>query len=41
MKYSEFYTRSKELAAAFIALGLEKGDRIGILSPNNLEWSLT
>jgi fatty-acyl-CoA synthase len=41
MKYSEFYTRCKELAAAFIALGLEKGDRIGILSPNNLEWSLT
>lgn len=41
MKYSEFYARSKELAAAFIALGLEKGDRIGILSPNNIEWSLT
>ncbi|CAD8195706.1 unnamed protein product [Paramecium pentaurelia] len=41
MTYSEFYKRSKELAAAFIALGLEKGDRIGIFSPNNVEWALT
>ena len=26
------------LAAGFVALGLEPGDRVGILSPNNAEW---
>lgn len=29
------------LAAGFLALGLEKGDRIGIWSPNRVEWLLT
>jgi fatty-acyl-CoA synthase len=29
------------LAAGFLALGLEKGDRLGIWSPNRLEWVLT
>jgi fatty-acyl-CoA synthase len=29
------------LAAGLIALGLEKGDRIGIWSPNRYEWLLT
>lgn len=28
------------LACGFLALGLEKGDRIGIWSPNRLEWLL-
>ena len=29
------------MAAGFLALGLEKGDRIGIWSPNRFEWVLT
>ena len=30
-----------ELASGLLALGLQKGDRIGIWSPNRLEWVLT
>lgn len=30
-----------DLAAGFLALGLEPGDRVGIWSPNNAEWVLT
>ncbi|GFY53776.1 medium-chain acyl-CoA ligase ACSF2, mitochondrial [Trichonephila inaurata madagascariensis] len=29
------------LASGFVALGLKKGDRIGICSPNCYEWPLT
>ena len=29
------------LASGLLALGLEKGDRVGIWSPNRLEWVLT
>jgi long-subunit acyl-CoA synthetase (AMP-forming) len=28
-----------ELAEKLIALGLQKGDRVGIYSPNNAEWT--
>ena len=30
-----------ETAAALLALGLEPGDRVGIWSPNNVEWVVT
>lgn len=33
--------RVDALAAGFLALGLGKGDRIGIWAPNRLEWLLT
>jgi fatty-acyl-CoA synthase len=33
--------RTDELAAAFLALGLGPGDRLGIWSPNCSEWALT
>ncbi len=33
--------RADALAAGFLALGLESGDRIGIWSPNCAEWALT
>lgn len=39
--YAELQKQVDELAAGFIALGLEPGDRIGIWSPNNAEWVLT
>jgi fatty-acyl-CoA synthase len=39
--YAEFKQKVDALAAGFLALGLEPGDRIGIWSPNNAEWALT
>ncbi|MDA0704259.1 MAG: AMP-binding protein [Proteobacteria bacterium] len=39
--YDEFAHDVDELAAGFLALGLGKGDRVGIWSPNRYEWLLT
>jgi len=39
--YAEFGARVDELARAFMAVGLAKGDRIGIWAPNCAEWTLT
>jgi fatty-acyl-CoA synthase len=39
--WGELGRRVDELAAGLVALGLERGDRIGIWSPNNYEWTLT
>ena len=39
--YREFGARVNELAAGFVALGLEPGDRVGIWAPNCAEWALT
>src|SRR6266404_6487710 len=33
--------RSEDLAAGFLALGLKKGERIGVWSLNRVEWTLT
>ncbi|MBL4741067.1 MAG: AMP-binding protein [Sneathiella sp.] len=41
LSYDELSEEVDKLASGFIALGLEKGDRIGIWSPNRLEWLLT
>ena len=41
MNYREVRAAADELAAGFVALGLEAGDRIGIWSPNRIEWVLT
>jgi fatty-acyl-CoA synthase len=38
--YSDLLERSEHLAIGLRALGLEKGDRIGIWSANNSEWVL-
>jgi len=38
--YSDLLRRSEDLAAGLRALGLKKGDRVGIWSANNSEWVL-
>ncbi len=39
--YGEFATEVDRLAAGFLSLGIEPGDRVGIWSPNRYEWVLT
>ncbi len=39
--YKEFGARVDALAAGLVALGLEKGDRVGIWATNLSEWTLT
>ena len=39
--YYDFDREIDELASGFLALGLQKGDRVGIWSPNRYEWVLT
>ena len=39
--YRELLERADRLARGFLALGLTPGERVGIWSPNNLEWILT
>ena len=39
--YRELLERADRLAAAFLKLGINSGDRIGIWSPNCAEWTLT
>ena len=38
LNYGELANEVNSLAKAFIASGITKGDRIGIWSPNNVEW---
>lgn len=39
--WGELGRRVDDLAAGLMALGLARGDRVGIWSPNNAEWTLT
>jgi fatty-acyl-CoA synthase len=39
--WKEFAGRVDALAAGFLALGLERGARIGVWSLNRPEWTLT
>jgi fatty-acyl-CoA synthase len=39
--YADLKKQVDAVAAGFLALGLEPGDRIGIWSPNNAEWVVT
>ena len=41
LSYSELRRAVDRLAGGLLALGLKPGDRIGIWSPNNMEWVLT
>jgi fatty-acyl-CoA synthase len=38
--WRELQTKARELAAGLVALGLQPGDRIGMLAPNRAEWVL-
>ena len=40
LSYADLLRRSEDLAVGLKTLGLEKGDRVGIWSPNNSEWVL-
>ncbi|MBZ0334165.1 AMP-binding protein [Marinobacter sp. AL4B] len=39
--YREFVEKVNEAARAFLAIGVTKGDRVGIWSPNRYEWTVT
>ena len=41
MTYSELNHAADKLAVGLLELGLDTGDRIGIWSPNKLEWVVT
>lgn len=41
LTYQELEVSVNQLAVGFLALGLVKGDRVGIWSPNRFEWLLT
>ena len=41
LTYKELSKKVNELAKALISSGFKKGDRIGIWSPNNIEWLIT
>jgi len=41
LSYAEFNQSVNSVAASLVSLGLRAGDRIGIWSPNNIEWVTT
>ena len=40
LTYAEFAAETDRLAKAFIAAGVQHGERVGIWSPNSIEWVL-
>ena len=40
VSYKEFWEQVTKVAKAFLALNVQKGDRVGIWSPNRYEWVL-
>lgn len=39
--YKEFLAKVNEAARAFLAIGVKRGDRVGIWAPNRYEWTVT
>jgi len=40
LSYAELNARADRIGAGLLALGLKRGDRVGIWSPNGVEWTL-
>jgi fatty-acyl-CoA synthase len=40
LTYSELFETSKRVAANLLDLGVKPGSKLGIFSPNNIEWAL-
>jgi fatty-acyl-CoA synthase len=40
LTYAELHAEVERAARAFLALGVSKGDRVGIWSPNRVEWAI-
>ena len=38
--YTEFFSQTEQIVKSLIAIGLQKGDRVGIWAPNRAEWTL-
>ncbi|EFA76449.1 4-coumarate-CoA ligase [Heterostelium album PN500] len=41
LTYTEFLREVEAMAAGLLAIGVKKGDRLGIWSPNRVEWLIT
>ncbi len=41
LTYAELQQRVNEAARAFLAIGVKRGDRVGMWSPNCAEWTIT
>ncbi|RZF93912.1 AMP-binding protein [Pseudoalteromonas sp. CO302Y] len=41
LTYKEYQQQINQLAMGLLSLGVKPGDRVGIWSPNNIEWCLT
>lgn len=41
LSYKEFQKEVNQLTMGLLALGVKPGERVGIWSPNNIEWCLT
>ena len=39
--YREYQTTINEFAAGLLAIGIRKGDRVGVWGPNSVEWCIT
>lgn len=41
ISYNDFLTQAECLAIGFLELGIKKGDRVGIVSENRIEWVIS